>query len=127
HFIDLKQKGVGGELIIKAGYCWDGPSGPAIDTRNFMRGSLIHDALYQLMRMELLDQSMRDAADRTLWRICREDGMWAIRAWWIYKSVHWFAASAADPSHRRALKKMISLRRSITLTRYLRSWILPES
>ena len=34
-----------GFLIIKKGYAWDGPSGPTIDTPNFMRGSLVHDAL----------------------------------------------------------------------------------
>ena len=32
-------------LVIKKGYAWDGPSGPTIDTKNFMRGSLVHDAL----------------------------------------------------------------------------------
>ena len=35
-----------GLLIIKNGYAWDGPSGPTFDTKNFMRGSLVHDALY---------------------------------------------------------------------------------
>ena len=39
-----------GEITVKVGYAWDGPSGTAIDTKNFMRGSLIHDALYQLLR-----------------------------------------------------------------------------
>ncbi len=37
-------------LTTKKGYAWDGPSGPTIDSKNFMRGSLVHDALYQLMR-----------------------------------------------------------------------------
>ena len=36
-----------GNLTIKKGYAWDGPSGPTIDTLTFMRGSLVHDALYQ--------------------------------------------------------------------------------
>ena len=44
-FIELSTEGM---LIIKKGYAWDGPSGPTIDTPNFMRGSLVHDALYQL-------------------------------------------------------------------------------
>ena len=39
-----------GNLTTAKGYAWDGPSGPTIYTRNFMRGSLAHDALYQLMR-----------------------------------------------------------------------------
>ena len=60
-------------LIIKKGYAWDGPSGPTIDTPNFMRGSLVHDALYQLMREGQLDKDRhRDAADRQLQKICIE-------------------------------------------------------
>jgi len=48
-----------GMLKIKTGYSWDGPSWPAIDTKNFMQGSLIHDALYQLMRELVLPQSAK--------------------------------------------------------------------
>ena len=50
-----------GELIIRNGYSWDGPSGPTIDTKNFMQGSLIHDALCQLMREIILPQSARES------------------------------------------------------------------
>ena len=53
-----------GHLIIKRSYAWDGPSGPTIDTKNFMRGSLVHDALYQLMRHEhLSSDEWRAVAD----------------------------------------------------------------
>jgi hypothetical protein len=38
-----------GRLVIEEGYAWDGPSGPTFDTKNFMRGSLVHDILYQFM------------------------------------------------------------------------------
>jgi hypothetical protein len=50
-----------GTLTIKRGYAWDGPSGPTVDTRNFMRGSLAHDSLYQMMREGHLDE------ERTYW------------------------------------------------------------
>lgn len=83
-FIVLTPSGL---LTICAGYAWDGPSGPTIDTKNFMRGSLVHDALYQLMREKRLDCGWRDTADRELQRLCREDGMSAIRAWWVYQGV----------------------------------------
>ena len=83
-FIRLDTDGV---LSIKAGYAWDGPSGPTIDTKDFMRGSLGHDALYQLMRDGLLDQSWREAADQELVRWCAEDGMPAIRRAWVYAGV----------------------------------------
>ena len=63
-----------------------------------MRGSLVHDALYQLMRGKMLDHDLhRKTADRILWRICREDGMSAIRAWWVYQGVRLGGGPAADP------------------------------
>lgn len=84
-FITLESNGW---ITIKSGYAWDGPSGPTIDTKNFMRGSLVHDALYQLMRDQLLDpKTWRDPADRELQKICIEDGMSTLRAWWVYEGV----------------------------------------
>lgn len=87
-----------GELYILAGYAWDGPSGPALDTPNFMRGSLVHDALYQLMCEGLLSYSWREAADQELRRVCLEDGMSAIRAWWVYQGVRFGGGPHARPS-----------------------------
>ena len=87
-----------GKLTILDGYAWDGPSGPAIDTVNFMRGSLVHDALYQLIRLGHLDRKWRDGADEILREICIEDGMSKARAWWVYTSVKTFAQRAAMPS-----------------------------
>jgi len=100
-FIDLDSFGM---LTVRKGYAWDGPSGPTIDTPTFMRGSLVHDALYQLMREKRLDHdTYREAADRTLQSICKEDGMWALRAWWVYKGVHLFGSPSADPADERPL------------------------
>ena len=59
-----------GRLEVKRTYAWDGPSGPTIDTRNFMRGSLVHDALYQLIRLEVLPPESRKRADQLLREIC---------------------------------------------------------
>lgn len=90
-----------GILVIRAGYAWDGPSGPTIDTKSFMRGSLVHDALYQLMREGRLDPSWRKEADKTLRRLCREDGMSWLRAWYVYRSVRAFAGGAIEPERPR--------------------------
>ena len=97
-YLDLLQNGT---LIIKKGYAWDGPSGPTIDTSTFMRGSLVHDALYQLMREKNLEHDLyREKADSLLRKICKEDGMWFVRAWWVYLGVKYFGSPAADPAKR---------------------------
>lgn len=81
-----------GSLKIMDGYAWDGPSGPTVDTKTFMRGSLIHDALYELIRKGLIDH--KEVADQLLYNICLEDGMWSLRAKWVYVGVHDFGKSA---------------------------------
>ena len=78
--------GLDGWLWLSHGYAWDGATG-AVDTKTIRRGSLIHDALYQLMRLGLLPQSAREPSDRELRRVCLEDGMVALRAWWVYRGV----------------------------------------
>lgn len=71
-----------GQLIAKVGYRWDGPSGPTIDTPSFMRGSLWHDLLWQMMREELLPEKYYDYSNDLFKRINKEDGMWSPRAWY---------------------------------------------
>jgi hypothetical protein len=94
-----------GELTMKSGYAWDGPSGPTIDTPNFMRGSLVHDALYQLMRERHLDRTeCRDKADRILQTLCVEDGMSSPRAWLVYQAVSRFGDPAADPARDKPIR-----------------------
>jgi len=79
-----------GWLTIKKGYAWDGASGPAIDTNTFMRGSLVHDALYQLIGLGVLPLNQKKYADLMLKDIILEDGMNPIRAWWVHKAVKHF-------------------------------------
>lgn len=81
-----------GVLTIKKGYAWDGPSGPTFDTPSFMRGSLVHDALYQLIREKHLPLSMRDFADSMLKDLCKEDGMPLWRRAYVWAAVHVFGA-----------------------------------
>ena len=97
-YISLNEWGL---LTIRKGYAWDGPSGPTVDTKNFMRGSLIHDALYQLLRMGLLPETERFIVDKILQLSCIEDGMSKIRAWYVFQGVDKFAASAASPSNTK--------------------------
>ncbi len=103
---DYIELDINGNIRIKKGYAWDGPSGPTIDTLNFMRGSLVHDALYQLMRMERLDNNFhREPADRLLQQMCKEDGMSSLRAWWVYQGVRLGGGPAADPANSKPLVK----------------------
>ncbi len=102
-YIDLSTDG---DLTIKRGYAWDGPSGPTIDTKDFMRGSLVHDALYQLMRQEYLSKDRwRAEADLELKRMCRQDGMSAIRAWWVHRGVRMGGDPSASPESRKPARR----------------------
>ena len=100
-FISLST---GGDLEIRFGYAWDGPSGPTIDTPSFMRGSLVHDALCQLMRMGLLDRQIwTDPAARLLQTMCVQDGMWKVRAWWVYQGLAVAGAGATLAENRKVV------------------------
>jgi len=97
-YISLAKSGL---LIIREGYAWDGPSGPTIDTKTFMRGSSVHDALYQLMREGLLSRRHRNDVDKLLARMCLQDGMFFGRAWWVHVGVKYGAAGAAKKKAMR--------------------------
>ena len=90
-----------GILYIKHGYAWDGPSGPMVDTDTAMRGSLVHDALYQLIRLELLNQKFRKPADMEFKKICSEDHMFWFRSFYAFRGLQLARGIAALPSNRR--------------------------
>lgn len=82
-----------GILRISRRYWWNGPSGPTVDTPDFMRGSLIHDPLCELIEQGLLDPKWRKKADRELLKACLEDGMPKFRARYVYRAVRLFGES----------------------------------
>ena len=86
-----------GWCTAKVGFRWDGPSGPTIDTENFIRGSLIHDLLYRAIRALHLPAWIRPEADMLLYVICRSDGMSKFRAGYVYKGVADFAETSSLP------------------------------
>ena len=95
-FIELSEDGT---LVIKKGYAWDGPSGPTIDTFDSMRGSLIHDALYQAMRDYGLDRDKyKSIADNEFKKVCLEDGMSWLRSFYFYWGVRAFGKNSTEPS-----------------------------
>jgi len=99
-FMALSKRGI---LTVLKGYSFDGPSGLTIDTKTFMRGALIHDCCYQAIRLRHLPQGARLKADANLRKHCLEDGMCAIRAWYVYKCVRWFGGYAADPANKKQI------------------------
>jgi hypothetical protein len=80
----------GGVLTVKKGYAWDGASGPTWDDSTNMRGSLFHDAIYQLIDTGELSAEFKDAADQLLRNLCIEDGMSKFRANYYYQAVKHF-------------------------------------
>lgn len=101
---DFLKLDTDGRLTIREKYAWDGPSGPAPDTKSFMRGSLVHDALYQLIRMEEIPDLYQAHADRLLYRTVRADGMWWFWALWVYWAVYVFGWMSAVPGSQEKIK-----------------------
>lgn len=93
--------GEDGWLSVKHGYAWDGSSGPTFDTRNTMRASLLHDAIYELIRKEQLPADSKERADELYYSYLVADGVWKIRARWHYTAVRLFGHKSTLPSRKR--------------------------
>lgn len=87
-----------GRLIIFKGYCWDGCSGPTVDCKKSMAASLVHDVLYQMIRMGLLPPEYVYDADEIFHLLLLAAKMIAFRAWYYLKGVGtWIAHRSATP------------------------------
>jgi len=101
---DYIQISPNGLMIIREGYCWDGPSGISFDTPTFMKSSLFHDAGYQLIRMRLLPVIEKQIIDFLMKEINESVGMCDIRVTYTYEAVKQFGASSCIPGDIRAPK-----------------------
>lgn len=90
-----------GWLTIAAGYAWDGCSGPLADDATTIRGSLVHDALYALMREHGLSPTWREAADDLLRDLFVEDGLHHAMAGIAHAAVRAFGGAHIDPANAR--------------------------
>jgi len=90
-----------GELVIFKGYLWDGVSGPTWDTDNTMLGGLIHDALYQAIRLELIPSFYKEHIDLLFKDILLKQGMFKFRAWYYYTAVNYFGTNSCAPGDIR--------------------------
>ena len=100
HFIYLTKEGL---LTIYLDYAWDGPTGIWFFTRKLMRASLVHDALYQLLREGFLEPDRRASIDALYRKLLLEDKTWPFRAWYHRRGIRYFAAGAADPKARKKI------------------------
>jgi len=90
-----------GELVIFKGYLWDGVSGPTWDSNNTMLGGLIHDALYQAIRLELIPSFYKEHIDLLFKDILLDQGMFKFRAWYYYKAVKYLGNNSCIPGDIR--------------------------
>ena len=79
-------------LSIKRGYAWNGASGPVINTRDTLVASLVHNVLYQAMRLNLIKSSKenRMIADKNFFEILKMNGVNSIRRKVWYFAVRLF-------------------------------------
>lgn len=75
-----------GLITLNRGYCWDGATW-CPEFKTIRRGSLEHDALYQLMQLGLLPSSYKKLADKHLIKTCKEDGMNGVLRKIVYQAV----------------------------------------
>ena len=81
-------------LILQRGFEWDGASGPAIDTPNTVRASVVHDGLYRAIRVGILPPKARKIADKEMRKILKGDGMSFVRRWGWWIGVRVFGKSS---------------------------------
>ena len=99
-FVALRPDGL---LRLRAGYSWDGPTFYPGHPRRLVRGSLVHDALYQLIRDEHFGSMRREVAeraDRLMLQIFLEDGTPQRHARRLYRTVRRFGRCYELPCSR---------------------------
>jgi len=102
-FVNLSATG---KLVIKAGFAWDGPSGPTRDTKSNMRAALVHDAIYYLIRQEMIPHSSWRYADQEFELICKEDNMNSFRLWYYMIGLNAANGRAALPKNKRKVHEI---------------------
>lgn len=92
------------KIVIKKGYAWDGASGPTFDTYGSLQPSLIHDALYQCIRLGYVTEASRKEVDRLFLHMLERGGMgWLRRRIW-HRAVRLLGRRAAKPKPHKGHK-----------------------
>lgn len=94
-----------GTLTVRAGYAWDGASGPTYDSASSMRPSLVHDVLCLCMRDGRLSyEKWQDTVNALFKQQCIEDGMWPVRAALWHAAVEFADAGNPDQGPDRKVR-----------------------
>ena len=96
--IELHPDGI---LIIREGYACDGPSGPTVDRTENMSAAVLHDALYQLMRQELLRHLHWPEADAEYGKQMKKCGAWGITVKINLLGLKFMKGKCALPKNRK--------------------------
>lgn len=96
-FVSMSKDGL---LRLKAGFAWNGVSGPTIQRNSNRRGGAFHDGFYRLIRFGLLNDipDARNKADEMLRDIWLKDGMWSWLVSLEISVLKRFGEDAARPS-----------------------------
>lgn len=82
---------VDNKLAVANGYAWDGAStGLPWTPKKWLRPSLVHDALYQLIRESQLPMERRRDADNIFYQLLRENQVNVVLAFAAYLAVRIF-------------------------------------
>lgn len=92
-----------GMLYIYRGYAWNGCTN-APDTDSNLLAGLVHDALYQLMQIGVLDKSFKADADNMLRDIMISQGSIKFIAAIFHAAVDIFGSMHMKPSKVRTLQ-----------------------
>jgi hypothetical protein len=104
----LAERKPDGAIWVYPGFAWNGPGSssrfdPVPDTKNFMRGSAIHDAWYQAISEGKEQPGRRDVADKFLAAMCRHDGMGWLATRLVLRGVRLLGESHAERRNREVL------------------------
>lgn len=93
-------------ICIEEGYAWDGASGPTFDTCGSFQPALVHDALYQCMRLGYVkrDRHSRKAVDKLFLHMLECGGMGSLRSRIWYLGVRLFAKKFTTPKPHKGRK-----------------------
>ncbi len=94
-----------GLLTARAGYAWDGCSGPTWDDKTNQAPSLFHDILAQMMRNGLIPHSWWPQVDHEFERCALQQKkvMHPLRLWYYMRELKLVKGNYGDPKKKKKI------------------------